>query len=187
MAAARLPACARAGNRQTRRVASERRCLFCYPARCGVAIVHRDGELVLGRQAVVYGDHDGLCLLRQRSAGRVVCPEVSHHPAAAVEPGGDRKGAAALRVVDPHGDVSMRPRRQEVLHGGDFRPGKVGLRFLHRARASLGLTSCCAGAPARCSRDCFACGSRGMAGLLLTITDEYARLYVLREPVICLT
>ncbi len=74
-----------------------------HPGQDRPRVVQPGREAVLGRQAVVGRDHDGLHAVGQRAAQRVDAVQVAHDPAAAVqvEQRGERR-ARAGRIQGPH-------------------------------------------------------------------------------------
>ena len=91
----------------------------CDVAEGGERVVDRGREPVLGREAVVDGQHARARRRGEQAGGRVVGVEVADHPAAAVEEDQQRRGIRPARLlghVEPRAQRSVGARDGEPLH-----------------------------------------------------------------------
>jgi hypothetical protein len=96
----------------------------------GDGVFRRGGELVLGREAIVDGDHDQLAFMGELAAHHVMGVEIADDEAAAVQEHQTRREAVRLahplRRVDARRDRAMRRRDRQRRGGFQLRRFGIG-------------------------------------------------------------
>src|SRR5260221_10061728 len=115
-----IATCAITSNGDARGVSMQFSCVSGYPLSRGIAIFRCCREGMFGSKAVIHGDDKTFSQVCQAAAGGVMTVNVADSPTATMEKDQDWEWAAALRSVNPDGNLSSRTRNLTIFDIGDW-------------------------------------------------------------------